>query len=102
MHHSRPTCLRVSQPTSRSPRSPSPRPSSPTPPHPALRLGVSTEFELEAVGEKLSISVGEKRWKFQLPRERPPAIDWGVGAQAGPAGAETGSAGLWIDLAVGK
>jgi hypothetical protein len=69
---------------------------------PALRLGVSTEFTLEAAGDKLALSIGEKSWKIQLPRELPPAIAWGIGAQAGPEGAETGSAGLWTDLSVGK
>lgn len=68
---------------------------------PALRLGVSTEFAVEAGGEQLVVRVGGQSWTFALPVALGKEIPWGLGAQAGPQDGATGSAGIWADLAVG-
>lgn len=69
---------------------------------PALRLGIRTEFRVEAERDKLAIEVDGQRWNYELPRALPSTITWGLGAQAGPENSETGSAGIWIELAVTK
>ncbi|MBL8722625.1 MAG: hypothetical protein JNK49_01190 [Planctomycetes bacterium] len=68
---------------------------------PALRLGVSTDFALEATGEQLLVKVGGQSWTFALPVPLGKEIPWGLGAQAGPQDGATGSAGMWADLVVG-
>jgi len=67
---------------------------------PGLRLGVSTEFAVEGGGAKLRVKLDGLSWDFDLPRPLPSDIVWGLGAQSGPDGAATGSAGLWQGLAV--
>jgi hypothetical protein len=68
---------------------------------PALRLGVSTEFALEAALDQLVLRVGGQSWTFALPVPLGKEIPWGLGAQAGPQDGATGSAGIWADLVVG-
>jgi len=67
---------------------------------PGLRLGVSTEFAVEGEGGKLSVKLAGLSWDFDLPRPLPDAVVWGLGAQAGPRDAATGSAGLWQRVTV--
>lgn len=67
---------------------------------PGLRLGVSTDFAVEGKDRKLKVMLDGKSWDYDLPRPLPDEIVWGVGAQAGPDGAATGSAGLWQHLEV--
>jgi len=67
---------------------------------PGLRLGVSTDFAVEGRGRKLVVGLDGLSWNFDLPRALPDGIVWGLGAQAGGEGAETGSAGLWQRITV--
>lgn len=69
---------------------------------PALRLGVATQVKAAVSGRKLTVSVENQSWSVELPRALPKEVVWGLGAQAGPEGSSTGSAGLWRGLAVGK
>jgi hypothetical protein len=65
-----------------------------------LRLGISTDFAVEGRGTRVTVKVDGRSWEFDLPRELPKGIVWGLGAQAGPEGAATGSAGLWKRVSV--
>ena len=67
---------------------------------PALRLGYDTTFEVVGRGDKVTVTIDTLHWDFALPEVLPQAVTWGVGAQAGPEGAATGSAGIWSDVAV--
>ena len=67
---------------------------------PALRLGVSSEFEIEARVNKLVVRLDDLHWDIDLPRPLPREVFWGLGAQAGREGAATGAAGLWAGLSV--
>jgi hypothetical protein len=67
---------------------------------PGLRLGVSTDFAVEGRGAKLKVTLDGMSWELDLPRPLPDGIVWGLGAQGGPEGAETGSAGLWQRVTV--
>jgi len=67
---------------------------------PALRLGISTDFAVEGHERKLAVKLAGLSWNFDLPRPLPDAIVWGLGAQAGPQDAATGSAGLWQHVEV--
>jgi hypothetical protein len=67
---------------------------------PGLRLGVTTDFAVEGRGAKLKVTLDGKSWDFDLPRELPDSIVWGLGAQAGPKDAATGSAGLWKGVSI--
>lgn len=67
---------------------------------PALRLGYSTAFEITAKRDTVTILVDDVAAEFALPEPVPDPVSWGIGAQAGPAGAATGSAGTWEDLVV--
>ncbi len=67
---------------------------------PALRLGYSTAFKIAAKRDAVSIVVDEVVCKFALPDAMPDPVVWGIGAQAGPKDAATGSAGIWEDLVV--
>lgn len=69
---------------------------------PALRLGVATPVKVSVNGRKLTVRVDSQSWTVELPRALPDAVVWGLGAQAGPEGGATGSAGLWQALAVGE
>jgi len=69
---------------------------------PALRLCVRTPFSVAVVRDKLTVELADQSWKFELPRELPASIEWGLGAQAGPPGSATGSAGVWTGLTVTK
>lgn len=60
---------------------------------PALRLGVSTKFAVQAKDRELVVDVDGSSWKFALPRPFPDSVVWGLGAQAG-------GAGIWRDLVV--
>lgn len=53
---------------------------------PGLRLGVTSEFRVEATGKKLVVHLDDKHWDFELPRTLPNGVTWGLGAQAGSAG----------------
>jgi len=68
---------------------------------PGLRLGISTGFAVEGQDRKLAVKLAGLSWEFDLPRPLPDEIVWGLGAQAGPQGAATGSAGLWQKVDVG-
>lgn len=66
---------------------------------PSLRLGVTSEFTVTARGDALLVELDGLHWDFVLPAKLPDKVIWGLGAQAGPAGAQTGTAGLWIAVA---
>jgi hypothetical protein len=69
---------------------------------PNLKLNTPTPFEVVASGEELRVRLAEQSWDVKLPRKLANPVTWGLGAQAGPEGSATGSAGLWLELVVGK
>ncbi len=68
---------------------------------PALRLDVAVPFAIEASGSELVVRVAAQTAKFALPVPLPKEVAWGLGAQAGPQDAATGSAGIWSEVVVG-
>lgn len=67
---------------------------------PGLRCGVSTAFAIDVDGRKLHLVIDTQSWDVELPAPLPAQVTWGLGAQAGPDGGDTGSAGIWSGLTV--
>lgn len=65
---------------------------------PSLRRGYTSSFVVEVRGDALHVELDGQQWDFSLPEKLPKDVFWGLGAQAGGKGAETGTAGLWGDV----
>jgi hypothetical protein len=65
---------------------------------PALRLGYTSTFKLDAAGTTLKLKLDQQEWSVTLPRPFPAESRWGLGAQASSQGQSTGSAGIWSAL----
>lgn len=68
--------------------------------HEDVRAGVFVPFELSAKGLDLELRLAGESWQLKLPRALGREVRWGLGAQAGGAGARYGSAGIWRGVEV--